>query len=318
MRLRRIESYIVVFVVALAVAGCSHRPFGHPPDAPAPEIVGPDVSMAPQDMPPGPSIPGQHVAPHIDTLDLVGRWGFAAYQRPEDTERTISLASKQCDKPYMIGQGPHGGVVMHLADSKMPEELALKSGPDGYVYVGPLGAPAGSKDRAITFFDGRILIMRYVDPETASRYGTAVYVRCGGPLVVDAPKPEPAVTPDAPFVNIPPLTPEEEAAEPHRTTKLKVAKVAKTKKPTAKKMAPKHKVVKPEAKGSGKDKVEVAPTADQKPKPAKKPAVKVKKVAPAKSSAVPAGTPPLPGAVPMTPPPASPPPQGMPSPASSH
>ena len=28
-------------------------------------------------------------------------------------------------------------------------------------------------------FDGRVLILRWMDPEVQSRYGTMVYVRCG-------------------------------------------------------------------------------------------------------------------------------------------
>jgi hypothetical protein len=35
------------------------------------------------------------------------------------------------------------------------------------------------QDREIVSFDGRVMIMRFVDPEVAGRYGTSVYVRCG-------------------------------------------------------------------------------------------------------------------------------------------
>ena len=35
------------------------------------------------------------------------------------------------------------------------------------------------QDREVVTFDGRVLVLRWMDPEVASRYGTGVYVRCG-------------------------------------------------------------------------------------------------------------------------------------------
>jgi hypothetical protein len=34
-------------------------------------------------------------------------------------------------------------------------------------------------DREILSFDGRVLVLKWVDPEVAGRYGTMVLVRCG-------------------------------------------------------------------------------------------------------------------------------------------
>ena len=34
------------------------------------------------------------------------------------------------------------------------------------------------QDREIVSFDGRVLVMKYVDPEVDGRYGTGVFVRC--------------------------------------------------------------------------------------------------------------------------------------------
>ena len=34
------------------------------------------------------------------------------------------------------------------------------------------------QDREVVSFDGRVLILRWVDPEVQGRYGTMVYVRC--------------------------------------------------------------------------------------------------------------------------------------------
>jgi hypothetical protein len=33
-------------------------------------------------------------------------------------------------------------------------------------------------DREIVSFDGRVMLLRFTDPEIAGRYGTGVYVRC--------------------------------------------------------------------------------------------------------------------------------------------
>jgi hypothetical protein len=33
----------------------------------------------------------------------------------------------------------------------------------------------------VVAFDGRVLILKWVDPEVAGRYGTMLLVRCGAP-----------------------------------------------------------------------------------------------------------------------------------------
>jgi hypothetical protein len=69
---------------------------------------------------------------------------------------------------------------MHLADQATPTELALKGAPNHKTYVGPKDEPpAATDDREVVSFDGRILILRWMDPEVQGRYGTMVYVRCG-------------------------------------------------------------------------------------------------------------------------------------------
>jgi hypothetical protein len=68
---------------------------------------------------------------------------------------------------------------MHVADSREPQELRLKLGTDGKAYLGPEGPAPVDRDREVITFDGRRLVMRWVDPEVATRYGTSVYVRCG-------------------------------------------------------------------------------------------------------------------------------------------
>ncbi len=78
----------------------------------------------------------------------------------------------------MIGQGASGGVIMHLADETTPQELRLKGSPNGKNYIGPPGPAGSDRDREIVSFDGRVLITRFIEKDTAVRYGNMVYVRC--------------------------------------------------------------------------------------------------------------------------------------------
>jgi len=152
---------LAVAVAAAALTGCATQT----PDMP-PAAAGP---------PPAPALPAS-----IPARDLVGRWGYASYHKEADRPRTEAAARGQCGQPYVIGAGSSGGVLMHLADQAQQQELALKGGPGGKNYVGPGDAPAGdTRDREIVSFDGRVLVLRWIDPEIAGRYGTGIYVRCG-------------------------------------------------------------------------------------------------------------------------------------------
>jgi len=110
--------------------------------------------------------------------ELVGKWGLASYQNPNDRARTEAQAKAQCKQPYMIGAGTSGGVVMHLADQATPQELRLKGSRSGKNYIGPDGPPGAEQDREVISFDGRVLVTRFVDKDAATRYGNMVYVRC--------------------------------------------------------------------------------------------------------------------------------------------
>jgi hypothetical protein len=149
---------LVLAVFALALAGCA--------------TGGPEQFEGPQPAP-VPLLP-----PAFPPQDIVGRWGLAAYHKDEDRPRIEVAAARQCRQPYVITLGPTGGVMMHLADQAKPEELRLKGAPGSKTFVGPEGAPGGIKDREVVSFDGRVLILRWVDPEVQGRYGSMVYVRC--------------------------------------------------------------------------------------------------------------------------------------------
>ena len=117
--------------------------------------------------------------PSFQPQELIGRWGLAAYHRPDDRVRTEAAARNQCKQPYVIGSGSSGGLILHLADQTQPTELQLKGSRSGKNYIGPRDdPPGGQQDREVVSFDGRVLITRWIDPEIAGRYGNSVYVRC--------------------------------------------------------------------------------------------------------------------------------------------
>lgn len=119
------------------------------------------------------------VPPAIKPQEITGRWGLAAFHNPQDLKRTEAAARNGCKQPYNIGMGPTGGVIMHMPDKTQPEELRMKGAPGNKTYIGPPGEPAGGmQDREITSFDGRVMTVRFLDPEVSGRYGTQIYVRC--------------------------------------------------------------------------------------------------------------------------------------------
>ena len=136
----------------------------------------PSFSSSPS-APPEPSAAPEMPAT-IRADEIVGRWGLASFQNPNDRARTEAAARAQCKQPYVIGAGATGGVIMHLADQATPQELRLKGSPGGKNYIGPPGPAGGEQDREIVSFDGRVLITRFIDKDAATRYGNMVYVRC--------------------------------------------------------------------------------------------------------------------------------------------
>lgn len=123
--------------------------------------------------PSAPEIPAS-----IRSEEIVGRWGYGSYHRPEDLVRTEAAARAQCGEPVVIERGPTGGVMMYLADSAQLQELRLKGSPSGKNYIGPPGPAGGAQDREVVSFDGRTMVLRWLDPEVEGRYGISVYVRC--------------------------------------------------------------------------------------------------------------------------------------------
>jgi hypothetical protein len=150
----------VLVLGALALAGCTSS---------MPSVDAPSVAPPPS----APALPSSY---HPE--EFVGRWGYGAFHNDSDLTRTASAARGQCGQPVVINRGPNGGVMMYLADSAELQELQLKGSPSGKNYVGPPGEAGGPQDREIVSFDGRTMVLRWIDPEVAGRYGTGVYVRC--------------------------------------------------------------------------------------------------------------------------------------------
>ena len=92
--MRYLVSSFLVCVAVLVVAGCTVTP-----DVPPPGL--------------GPEIP-----PAIKPEEITGRWGLAAFHKPEDLKRTEAAAR------------------------------------------------------------GRVMTVRFLDPEVSGRYGTQIFVRC--------------------------------------------------------------------------------------------------------------------------------------------
>ncbi len=154
----RSPAIIAALAFAAAVAACSTN------NTPAPEAAAP--------------IPQPELPAKVRATEIVGRWGYAAFHKPQDRARTEANAKGQCKQPYVIGEGPNGGVMMYLADSAQLQELRLKGSQSGKDYIGPAGDTPGKEDREILSFDGRVMLLKFVNPEIDGRYGTGVYVRC--------------------------------------------------------------------------------------------------------------------------------------------
>jgi|SRR5579862_9841861 hypothetical protein len=154
----------IASVLAIFLGACSSMSL--------PSFSSSSPSVAPEPAP-TPEMPAS-----IRADEIVGKWGLASFQNPNDRARTEAAAKAQCKQPYVIGAGGSGGVIMHLADQATPQELRLKGSPSGKNYIGPPGPAGGEQDREIVSFDGRVLITRFIDKDAATRYGNMVYVRC--------------------------------------------------------------------------------------------------------------------------------------------
>lgn len=149
--------FTALAILGLMLAACASQ-------GPGPTTMAPAVT---------PDIP-----PAVKPQEIAGRWGLAAFHKPDDRPRTEAAARNGCKQPYVIGLGSSGGVIMHMPDTAQPQELRVKGAAGNKTFIGPEGEPGAIQDREITSFDGRVMTIRFLDPEVAGRYGTQVYVRC--------------------------------------------------------------------------------------------------------------------------------------------
>jgi hypothetical protein len=141
--------------------------------------------------PPPPS--GPLPPPSFQPEDIVGRWGLGAYHRPEDRARTEAAARAQCTQPYVINRSSVG-VSMLGYDNPQVQDMFVKGSYEGKTYIGPTPQPGGPGDREVVSFDGRVLVLKWVESEVAGRYGTMVLVRCGAKGTTKKKKPKTAKT----------------------------------------------------------------------------------------------------------------------------
>jgi hypothetical protein len=164
---RPVLSAVLVSAGLLSLAGCNSVNFG--------SFNNPFASSSAAPPPPAAAV----IPPSVRPEDVVGRCGLASYHREQDRARTEAAARGQCTQPYVINRSPSGGVLMLGHDSPQVQDMILKGSVEGKTYLGPGADPAGADDREVVSFDGRVLILKWIDPEIAGRYGTMVLVRCG-------------------------------------------------------------------------------------------------------------------------------------------
>jgi len=159
--IRRHMRYAILFAAGvLALGGCEssnlsfNSPFSEPP------------------------VPALPASLHAD--DIVGAWGFASYHEEKDRPRVISAARRGCSpSPYVISRSDTGGVTMlGLSDERM-QDMRIKGSAEGKTYIGPTPSPAGAGDREVVSFDGKVLILKWVDPAAQDGQGYMVLARCG-------------------------------------------------------------------------------------------------------------------------------------------
>ena len=131
---------------------------------------------------PPPGVPAVAMPSSLRPDDIVGRWGLAAYHRDQDRARTIVEARDQCNQAYLIDRSPRGDILMLGHDNPQPQEMIIKGSAEGKTYIGP-GPYPGIEDREVVSFDGKVLILKWVNPEVAGRYGNMVLSRCGSPAL---------------------------------------------------------------------------------------------------------------------------------------
>ena len=111
--------------------------------------------------------------------DFVGRWGVASYWNKEDKAKAPGWAKQSCGQPYIIEKNEAGNLMMFVADGER-REVKLKG---KKLTPAESKLPEGSAKmhvRTITAFEPGSFELTWDNGAFAGRYGTVVYVKCGG------------------------------------------------------------------------------------------------------------------------------------------
>ena len=112
--------------------------------------------------------------------DLVGRWGVASYWNKEDAAKAPGWARQSCGHPYVIEKNEAGNLMMFVADGEK-REVALKGKKLTPTEKKLPEGPAKMHVRTITAFEpGKSFELTWENKGLVGRYGTVVYVKCGG------------------------------------------------------------------------------------------------------------------------------------------
>ena len=101
------------------------------------------------------------------------------FHKDEDLARTASAARAPMRPAGHIDARPEWRRHDVSRRQRPIAGIAAQGQPaSGKNYIGPPGDAGGAQDREIVSFDGRTMVLKWMDPEVAGRYGTGVYVRC--------------------------------------------------------------------------------------------------------------------------------------------
>src|SRR5258705_2528949 len=106
---RTVANLAIASALTILLAACNSMSLPSLSSSSAPEV---EPGVAP-DMP-----------ATIRSDEIVGRWGLASFQNPNDRARTEAAARGQCKQPYGFGAATSAGVARRLADQATPPDLA--------------------------------------------------------------------------------------------------------------------------------------------------------------------------------------------------
>lgn len=111
------------------------------------------------------------------TEAIAGRWGMAAYFRPEDVSRAIAQARSACGNPFVIEATGRGTVLMHTVDGPQRRETRFGTR-NGLVVLGVVDEPDQRYDRVVQFNGADQFQWTWQAPDIANRLGINLFVRC--------------------------------------------------------------------------------------------------------------------------------------------